>query len=153
MTKCLANEKSMVNAWGKKKYSQHCRAFLTFLLSIFLQRRKSILSLPGGLSQPCVCVLSGVQLFATPWTEALQAPLSMEFPRQEYWNGLLFLCQGGLPDQVIKLTSLVSPTLAGRFFITSAMREALNICGKSWSQSALFILVLINVPDSCTRKL
>ena len=34
--------------------------------------------------------LSCVQLFATPWTTAHQAPLSMEFSRQEYWNGLPF---------------------------------------------------------------
>ena len=34
----------------------------------------------------CVCVLSHVQLFATPWTLAHQAPLSMEFSRQEYWK-------------------------------------------------------------------
>ena len=32
--------------------------------------------------------LSRVRLFATPWTVAYQAPLSMEFPRQEYWSGL-----------------------------------------------------------------
>ena len=40
----------------------------------------------------CVCVhsLSRVGLFATPWTVALQTPLSMGFPRQEYWSGLLF---------------------------------------------------------------
>ena len=31
--------------------------------------------------------LSGVWLFATPWTVACQAPLSMEFCRQEYWSG------------------------------------------------------------------
>ena len=33
-----------------------------------------------------VCVLSHVQFFGTPWTVALQAPLSMEFSRQEYWE-------------------------------------------------------------------
>ena len=44
------------------------------------------------------CVLSHVQVFATPWTVAHQAPLSMGFPRQEYWRGLpvfppvTFLC-------------------------------------------------------------
>ena len=32
---------------------------------------------------------SCVQLFVTPWTVARQAPLSMEFSRQEYWSGLL----------------------------------------------------------------
>ena len=37
-----------------------------------------------------VCTLSGVWLFATPWTIAHQAPLSVEFSRQEYWSGLTF---------------------------------------------------------------
>ena len=36
----------------------------------------------------CVCMLSHVQLFATPWTVAHQAPLFMGFSRQEYWSGL-----------------------------------------------------------------
>ena len=39
--------------------------------------------------------LSCVQLFATPWTAACQAPLSMGFPRQEYWSGLPFPCSRG----------------------------------------------------------
>ena len=34
------------------------------------------------------CLLSRVQLFATPWTVACQGPLSMGFSRQEYWSGL-----------------------------------------------------------------
>ena len=38
--------------------------------------------------------LSHVQLFATPWTIACQAPLSMEFSRLEYWNGLPFSLRG-----------------------------------------------------------
>ena len=37
---------------------------------------------------------SGVQLFATPWTVARQAPLSMGFSRQEYWSGLPFPAPG-----------------------------------------------------------
>ena len=39
---------------------------------------------------------------ATPWTVAHQAPLSMEFSRQEYWSGLLFPSPGDLPDPGIK---------------------------------------------------
>ena len=35
-----------------------------------------------------VQLLSCVRLFATPWTAAYQAPLSMEFSRQEYWSGV-----------------------------------------------------------------
>ena len=64
------------------------------------------------------CVL-GVRLFATPWAVAHQTPLSMEFPRQEYWSGLPFPTPGGLPDSVRELESLGSPALAGGFFITS----------------------------------
>ena len=48
---------------------------------------------------------SRVQLFATPWTVAHQAPLSMGFPRQEYWSGLPFPSPEDLPDPGIKLTS------------------------------------------------
>ena len=43
-------------------------------------------------------VLSHVWLFATLWTVAHQAPLSMGFPRQEYWSGLPFPPPGNLPD-------------------------------------------------------
>ena len=48
----------------------------------------------------CVCVLVAqcVQLFVTPWTAAHQAPLSMEFSRQEYWRGLLTPSPGDHPD-------------------------------------------------------
>ena len=54
-------------------------------------------------------LLSGVRLFVTPWTVAGQAPLSMEFARQEYWNGLPCPPPEGLPDQEIKPASLMSP--------------------------------------------
>ena len=52
--------------------------------------------------------LSLVQLFATPWTVAHQAPLSMEFSRQDYWNGLPFPSPRDLPDPG---TQPGSPTL------------------------------------------
>ena len=42
--------------------------------------------------------LSCVELFVTPWTVDYQSSLSMEFSRQEYWNGLPFLSPGDLPD-------------------------------------------------------
>ena len=50
--------------------------------------------------------LSHVQLFATPWTVAHQAPLSLEFSRQEYWSGLPFPSPGDLPDPGIEPGSL-----------------------------------------------
>ena len=43
--------------------------------------------------------LSCVQLFVTPWMVAYQAPLAMEFSRQEYWRGLLFPTLGIFPTQ------------------------------------------------------
>ena len=46
--------------------------------------------------------LSRIRLFATPWTVAYQAPLSMEFSRQEYWSGLPFPPPGYLPDPGIE---------------------------------------------------
>ena len=65
-----------------------------------------------------MCMLSCVQLFETPWTVAVcrsvtsdsetpwtvpcQAPLSMEFPRQEYWSGFPSPSPGDLPDPGIK---------------------------------------------------
>ena len=55
-----------------------------------------------------MCVLSQVQLFATPWTVACQAPPSMEFSRPEYWSGLPCPPPGDLPDPGIKLMSPAS---------------------------------------------
>ena len=67
--------------------------------------------------QACVfsCSVS-VQLIAIPWFVALQAPLSMEFPRQEYWSGLPFPTPGYLPYLGIEPTSPVSTALAGGFY-------------------------------------
>ena len=70
-------------------------------------------------------LLSRVWLFATPWTSAHQASLSMRFPRQEHWSGLPCPPPGDLPDPRIEPASLVSPALAGGFFTTSATWKAL----------------------------
>ena len=59
--------------------------------------------------------LSHILLFAIPWTVACQAPLSMGFPRQEYWSGLSFPSPGDLPNSGIEPAS---PGLAGGFFTT-----------------------------------
>ena len=60
-----------------------------------------------------VCVLSCVWCFVTPWTVACQAPLSMEFSRQEYWSGLPSPTPGDLPDPGMEPESPASPPLAG----------------------------------------
>ena len=59
----------------------------------------------------CVCALSHVWLSVTPWTIACQAPLSLGFSRQDYWNELPFSYPVNLLDLGIKPTS---PALAGR---------------------------------------
>ena len=64
------------------------------------------------------CVLSHVRLFVTLWTVASQAPMSMEFSRQEYWNGSPFPPPGDLPDPETEPTSPMSPASAAGFLIT-----------------------------------
>ena len=63
-------------------------------------------------------MLNHVQLFLIPRTVSCQAPLSIKFSRQEYWRGLPFPFPGDLPDPGIKLMSLASSVLVGRFFTT-----------------------------------
>ena len=60
------------------------------------------------------CMLScfsHVPLFATLWTVAYEAPLSMGFSRQEYWSGLPYPLPGDLPDSQIELSSPEAPAL------------------------------------------
>ena len=60
-----------------------------------------------------------------PWTVACQAPLSVEFPRQESKSGLSFPHPGDLPDPEIKPESLIpSSALANEFFTISIIWEA-----------------------------
>ena len=64
-------------------------------------------NLPGLVFAPvCACVHAQlhncVQPFATLWTIAHQTPVSMRFPRQEYWSGLPFPSPSDLPDPGIK---------------------------------------------------
>ena len=62
---------------------------------------------------------------ATPWTVTHQAPLSMEFSRQEYCSGLPFSPPGYLPDPGIKPT-FASSTLVGGFFTMKAPGKQLR---------------------------
>ena len=69
-------------------------------------------------------MLSHIKLFGIPWTVALQAPLSVEFPRQEYWSGLPFLPPKELSEPGIETVSPASPSWTGKFFIDWATEEA-----------------------------
>ena len=62
-------------------------------------------------------LLSCVRPFVIPQTVARQAPLSMDFSRQEYWSGLPFpFSRGIFPTQKLNPHLFLSPALAGRFF-------------------------------------
>ena len=62
--------------------------------------------------------------FVTPWTIAHQVPLSMGFPRQEYWSGLPFISPGNHPNPG---TEPAYPALAGGFSTSEPERERLFI--------------------------
>ena len=79
-------------------------------------------------SMICSCYLvTKLCPIMTPWTGAQQAPLSIGFSRQEYWNGLPFPTPGDLPKPRIKPISLVSPALAGGFFILLSHQGRTNL--------------------------
>ena len=67
----------------------------------------------------CANLLQSCPTLVTPWTVAHQAPLSMEFSRQEHWDGSPFPPPGDLPNPGIKPMPPTSPALASRFFTTS----------------------------------
>ena len=74
------------------------------------------------------CMLSHfsrVRLFATLWTVARRAPLSMGILQARILEWVALLSPGDLPNPGIEPASLMSPALAGRFFTTSATWEAL----------------------------
>ena len=64
----------------------------------------------------CVLCAHLCPTLCAPWTIIHQAPLSMEFSREEYWNGSPFPTPRALPCPGIKPEYLVSPALTGRFF-------------------------------------
>ena len=60
--------------------------------------------------------------FLAPWIVACHAPLSMGFPRQQYWSGSPFPTPGDLPDPRI---GPLSPVLVGGFFTTEPLGKLL----------------------------
>ena len=70
--------------------------------TLFFQHGASVWSQEDGGGGGHTRVLSRVRLFATPWTAARQAPLSMGFSRQESWSGLPCPPPGDLPNPVIE---------------------------------------------------
>ena len=84
----------------------------------------------------CCCLVDKLcQTIVTPRTVAHQVPLSLGFPRQEYWSGLPFSSPGDLPDPGIEP---MFPALAGEFFTTEPPGKPSKCIGLSF-------LVILNI--------
>ena len=120
----------MTKDQGKKwKHCHRSHRFVSYQSDFKIMARNKFKKVKQDgiiLADNCAKSLSRVQLFATLWTIAHQAPLFVGFSRQEYWSGLPCPPPGDLPDPGIEPTSLTSPALAGRFFTTSSTWEALG---------------------------
>ena len=82
--------------------------------------------------------LSHVRLFVTPWNIAYKAPLSTEFPRQEYWSGLPFPSPEDLPNPGIKPRS---PTLQADTLPSEPRGKALGIkTTEMWNLQVLSVI-------------
>ena len=97
---------------------------MVILLRAFSRAPQMHLWVAFGVGHVLSC-FSHVWLFASPWSVAHQASLSMGFCRQGYWSALPCPPPGDLPVPGIKPASLMSPAMAGGFFTTSATWEAL----------------------------
>ena len=88
--------------------------------------------------------------FVTTWTIAHQAPLSMGFPRQEYWSMLPFPVPEDLPVPGSEPASLGSPALVGRFLITALPgKPELKIYGIQVKPCPPTVHELFHLPLNC----
>ena len=135
-----------VVSWGCKWMFQVCVCLLLWSLTSPGSTGWGFLLMHCVCVCVCVCVcmntLSHVLLFVTPWTVAQQAPLSMEFSRQEYWIILPFPSPGGLPNwricishvscigqQVLyQLSHQGSPTKRRQFYIMLIYINGVGTC-------------------------
>ena len=90
------------------------------------------------VSESCSLSLC-VWLFATPWTAPNQAPLSLGFPRQEYWSGLSFPSPGDLPKPGVEPSSPVSSSFNFCFllvFILLGSLGSVRVCNSIYHTSS-----------------
>ena len=112
-------DSSKTSQWLCPKESNTIYLFLFSEVSLNLQAL-----VPVSVLSP----FSRVQLFATLWTVAHQAPLSTGFSRQEYWNGFPGPPPGDLPNPGMEPASLMSLAFAGGFFTTNNTWETPCVC-------------------------
>ena len=121
----LSSPFHMWRSWGTGKLSNLVRAHSLKEAELGFQPKESDSSTWTSPLMVCAGMFSRLWLFAAPRTIAYLAPLSMGFPRQEYWEGLPCPPPGDLPNPGIKLVSLTPPTLVGGFFTTGTTWEVL----------------------------
>ena len=125
--------------------------FLEFLAFSMIQRMLTIWSVSSTFSKSSLYIWSSqfmycwslawilsITLPACEMSADRQAPLSMGFSRQEYCSGLPFPSPEDLSYSGIEPMSLTSPALAGRFFTTSTIWEALALSSFGWSHNPSF---------------
>ena len=110
----LLPRKLMYHNYNKNTKSVCSNHNLLYTRNIPFANNNQVMYLPYIIPPAYMCARSFLTL-CNPQTIAHQTPLSMGFPRQEYWSGLLFPTPGDLPVTVIKS---MSPALASIFFTT-----------------------------------
>ena len=108
----------------------------------------------------CCCLVAKSDSFATPWTAACLAPLSVGFPRQEYWSGLPCPPLGDLPNSGFEPRSPTlqadylpseppgKPNSHGSQFIRTQIHGGKNPCRSSNTPSTLHLRPLRCFPCS-----
>ena len=148
---------SITISWGLTKFKSialvmpSSHLFLTNnCLHLFVGKEASIgVSLSVSLRIICCCCLvtNLCHILLQPHgLVAHQSPLSMGFPRQEYWSGLPFPSPGDLPDPGIELSS---PALIGRFFTTVSPGKLFKIIEKKKIDPSK---VVLNLTTACNAS-
>ena len=101
----------------------HLSVFSILEIQVETFKKNTFINSSNHNKPNCCCLVpkSWSNSFATPWTEAFQAPLFMGFSRQEHWSGLPFHSPEDLPNTEFKPGS---PALAGKFFTTEPPRKS-----------------------------
>ena len=102
------------------------------------------------------CMLScfsHVWFFATLWTVAHQAPLSMGVSKQEYWSRLPFPLPGDLPSPGTELASCMSPALTGRFFTTEPSGKPSSLLTCTFTTNSFLVSLCPEYPPPIKHDL
>ena len=139
-SRCLTYQWCQVLGESKRKGNRYCQVKLIFFKKLIdwldiCRKGTTIGKYPA-------CVLSCVQLFAAPWTVALQAPLSMEFSRQEYykWVAISYSRRSSQPRDPTHM----SRALASTFFITEPLGKLPDGLSPTYSWLGVFVFIKIN---------